>query len=145
VNIESPQVYVPDIKPSQTEKDVLTKHYAELAIQPMAGGPVYHLAANPVPGVRYDAIVKQGKEDTAWNGTWNFTYEGGKDHSRYYSSTYSASWTGLFTIPFSTLGVSAPASGAAWGFNAGWQNPAGMIWSNGNSVVAAQSLGKLMF
>ena len=145
MDIESPSLYVPDIIPPKTEKDVLARHHVELAIQPVAGGPIYHLAANPIQGIRYDATVKQGKEDITWNGTWNFAYEVRKGTSKYYAKAgASAGWMGLFTIPFSTLGVSAPAPGDTWGFNAGRQDP-DMIWSNGSSVIAAQSLGKLSF
>ncbi len=145
MEINNPNIYVPDLSPPKTEKDVLSRHYVDLAIQPAAGGPVYHLAANPADGVRYDATVSQtGKEDVAWNGKWSFDYSGGKDHSNVYWTTFSAQWTALFTIPFSTLGVNAPAAGDSWGFNAGRQNPV-MMWSGSDSVTSPQSLGKLLF
>jgi hypothetical protein len=138
-------VYVPDMKAPKTEEDVLARHYVDLAIQPVAGGAIYHLAANPVQGIRYDAAVTpSGKEDVSWNGKWSFSYSGGEERSDIAWATYSAGWTALFTIPFSTLGVNAPTAGSSWGFNAGRQNPA-MMWSNGDSVTALQSLGKLKF
>jgi hypothetical protein len=145
MDIENPNVYVPDIHAPKTENEVLNRHHVDLAIQPVAGGPIYHLAANPVQGARYDAVIKgNGKEDVSWNGTWSFTYEVGDKRNQYFASTYTGKWTALFTIPFSAFGVSPPAAGNNWGFNAGRQNP-DMIWSNGSSVTAPQSLGKLMF
>jgi hypothetical protein len=145
MDIENPNVYVPDINVPKSENDVLKRHNVDLAIQPVTDGPIYHLAANPVQDARYDAVIKgSGKEDITWNGTWSFTYEIGEKTSKNYTATYTGNWIALFKIPFSTLGVNSPAAGAAWGFNASRQDPA-MIWSNGSSVVAPQSLGKLIF
>ena len=77
----------------------------------------YHLIANPIENSRYDSAVGfitdplhplYGKADEAWDGEWlaKSTLQGGL-------------WKLLVKIPFSTLGVSAPAPGTHWSWNIG--------------------------
>src|SRR5690606_38698889 len=97
--------------PPKSERDVFKQEYVELAIQPKAGGETYRFAANPVEGLRYDAVMNP-REDTSWNGRWKFAYQivprAASDPESY------PSWTAWFQIPLSDLGIETPTVGETW-------------------------------
>ena len=46
-----------------------------------------------------------GKEDTSWNGVWEYAFNVDKENK---------CWTAEVKIPFASLGVSAPKTGVQW-------------------------------
>ena len=144
IDSQFPEVNPEDLLTPKTEEDVLKQEYVNIGIRPSADGPIYRLAAGPVDGVRYDAVLKPGgKEDASWNGPWQFAYQVAGEKARSPHNPW-LTWTAWFKIPFSAFGVAAPVTGDAWGFNAGRQAPS-MIWNNAGSVTDPQALGKLEF
>lgn len=98
------------LKPKD-EKDIFKQEYAQIKLQPKAGGPTYCFAANPVDGIRYDAVMNPA-EDTSWNGQWKFEYQIEEDPKAY------PHWVAWFAIPYSDLGVKTPAAGETWNVTA---------------------------
>lgn len=99
------------LKP-KAEKEVFKQENVEVKLQVGAGGSGFHFAGNPVEGLRYDAILKDEKEDVSWNGKWKFEY---KIERRPKDYTH---WVAWLAIPFSDLGVSTPSAGDVWKFSA---------------------------
>ncbi len=74
----------------------------EFFVQPDVAEKRYYQFIVNAAGSRFDS---EGK-DPAWNGVWESRVE-----------TASAGWRGRILIPWSTLGVAAPAEGAELGIN----------------------------
>lgn len=142
VKVKHPLVLVSDMIVPKKEEDVLKQHHLDIAIQPVPNGPIYHLAASPTKGVRYDALVKQGqKSDTSWNGTWSFDYIS-KEKT---NGRHSLEWIGVFKIPFATLGVPSPKADDSWGFNADREVQGHLMYWKKGRITDANALGKLTF
>lgn len=78
--------------------------------------------------------MRAGKDDTTWNGNWQYTcdLDVAKKTGRFFAG---CPWTATLTIPFKTLGVAAPANGTVWQANVGRKYvpahypPRDIIWS----------------
>ena len=152
VRVESlyPSSHPEDLFKIEPDGKIFTQEYVELGIMPPdSGGKVYRLAANPVEGSRYDSVFTPDKnnrmaEDVKWNGKWEFGVRTSGTKGPY--SLPARIWTAWFKIPFSDLGVKAPATGEAWGFNAA-RNRIGqcLLWKDAPGVTDTKALGELIF
>jgi hypothetical protein len=138
-----------DFYPRTPDSDIFSQEYVELGIAPAgAGKNVFHLAANPVEGGRYDALSQPAKggrsEDKSWNGEWQFRFAVSGEKGQYTLPTRV--WTGWFKIPFRTLGAGTPKPGETWSFNIARQRSGqSIIWCDGPSAKVTTKFGTLEF
>lgn len=116
---------------------VWTNDCFELFIQPDLSQEIYyHFAGNASGGI-YDSCHRQGVRDDSWDAAW--TAQIGKGEGQ---------WTALVTLPFASLGVTAPSGDALWGFNPGRENPHGqdvLSWTALRQFHDPARFGKLLF
>jgi hypothetical protein len=91
---------------TQRDGEEWSENDLELFIDPdNARKKYFQLVTNSIGGM-FDALKENGKTDVSWNGDWSV-----------HTSHQANGWTADFTIPFASLGMTAPTPGDIWGFN----------------------------